>query len=63
MQRRYVTVDVFTDRVFGSNPLAVVDMDVFVNSTSGHSRRRKGSTKATVEWTRGTRQMLARRKD
>jgi trans-2,3-dihydro-3-hydroxyanthranilate isomerase len=24
MQRRYVTVDVFTDRVFGGNPLAVV---------------------------------------
>src|SRR4051795_9836033 len=24
MQRRYVTVDVFTDRAFGGNPLAVV---------------------------------------
>jgi trans-2,3-dihydro-3-hydroxyanthranilate isomerase len=24
MQRRYVTVDVFTDRIFGGNPLAVV---------------------------------------
>src|SRR3954464_6165241 len=24
MQRRYVTVDVFTDRPFGGNPLAVV---------------------------------------
>src|ERR1700719_2938773 len=24
MQRRYITVDVFTDRVFGGNPLAVV---------------------------------------
>src|SRR5580693_4993355 len=24
MQRRYVTVDVFTDRLFGGNPLAVV---------------------------------------
>ena len=24
MQRRYVTVDVFTERVFGGNPLAVV---------------------------------------
>jgi trans-2,3-dihydro-3-hydroxyanthranilate isomerase len=24
MQRRYVTTDVFTDRVFGGNPLAVV---------------------------------------
>ena len=24
MQRRYVTVDVFTDRTFGGNPLAVV---------------------------------------
>jgi PhzF family phenazine biosynthesis protein len=24
MQRRYVTVDVFTNRVFGGNPLAVV---------------------------------------
>ncbi len=24
MQRRYITVDVFTDRAFGGNPLAVV---------------------------------------
>src|ERR1700741_267781 len=24
MQRRYITVDVFTDRTFGANPLAVV---------------------------------------
>jgi PhzF family phenazine biosynthesis protein len=24
MQRRYVTVDVFTNRIFGGNPLAVV---------------------------------------
>ena len=24
MQRRYVTVDVFTERIFGGNPLAVV---------------------------------------
>jgi trans-2,3-dihydro-3-hydroxyanthranilate isomerase len=24
VQRRYVTVDVFTDRIFGGNPLAVV---------------------------------------
>src|ERR1700730_16042429 len=24
MQRRYVTADVFTDRIFGGNPLAVV---------------------------------------
>src|ERR1700761_7495828 len=24
MQRRYVTVDVFTDRAFGGNPLAVI---------------------------------------
>ena len=24
MQVRYVTVDVFTDRVFGGNPLAVI---------------------------------------
>ena len=23
MQRRYITVDVFTDRAFGGNPLAV----------------------------------------
>jgi len=24
MQRRYITVDVFTDRAFGGNPLAVI---------------------------------------
>jgi trans-2,3-dihydro-3-hydroxyanthranilate isomerase len=24
MQRRYITADVFTDRAFGGNPLAVV---------------------------------------
>jgi trans-2,3-dihydro-3-hydroxyanthranilate isomerase len=24
MERRYVTLDVFTDRMFGGNPLAVV---------------------------------------
>ena len=24
MKRRYITVDVFTDRAFGGNPLAVV---------------------------------------
>ena len=24
MKRRYVTADVFTDRMFGSNPVAVV---------------------------------------
>ena len=40
MQRRYITVDVFTDRAFGGNPLAVVlDAGAFDGADAGDRHR------------------------
>jgi trans-2,3-dihydro-3-hydroxyanthranilate isomerase len=38
MQRRYVTVDVFTDRAFGGNPLAVVLSFVIPGRATGSAQ-------------------------